>query len=296
MITKEIDALIGRALKEDLPAGDITSQSLVPPKTMARAVLMAKGKGVLAGMDIACRVFKKLDPWTSFNRHLSDGQFFEPGNVLAEIEGKAAVILKGERTALNFLQRMSGIATLTREFVDAAAGTKAKILDTRKTTPGLRVLEKYAVRMGGGGNHRMDLSSMALIKDNHLMIEQDIGKAVRRVRQKITRGILVEVEVTSFAQAKTAVEAGADWIMLDNMPLAAMRRVVAWAAGRAKIEASGNVDLARVRQIARTGVDYISVGRLTHSPASVDLSLEFLGELGHDIPRAEFAVPARRSR
>lgn len=287
MITKTIDALISAALREDMPRGDITSESLIPKKSLSRALLMAKAPGVLAGIDVARRVFRRLDPNTSFNVLVRDGERFQPGEVLAEIEGLSRILLGGERTALNFIQRMSGIATTTRAYVDAVAGTKAKILDTRKTTPGLRELEKYAVRMGGGVNHRRSLSEMVLIKDNHLAIVGDVGRAVTRVRKKVGRKVLVEVEVTSFAQARAAVAAAADWIMLDNMSPAEMKRIVAWVKGRAKLEASGNVDLDSVRGIAALGVDFVSVGRLTHSSGSIDLSLEFLGELGRDVNRAE---------
>ena len=283
---KDVDALIARALEEDMPRGDITTESLVPPKALARALLMAKQPGVLAGLEIAIRVFQALDPRVSVNRVLSDGQSFRAGDVLAEIEGRAVTILAAERTALNFLQRLCGIATMARRYVDAVAGTGATILDTRKTTPGLRALEKYAVRMGGASNHRPDLSSMVLIKDNHLMMEPDIFRAVRRVRRKTGRTTPVEVEVASFAQARQALAAGADWIMLDNMPRAKMRRIVRWIGGRAKIEASGNIDLTTVRAVARTGVDAVSSGRLTHSVSAVDISLEFLGPLGRSVDRS----------
>ncbi len=296
MNTKTVGALISAALREDMPHGDITSESLIPKKSLSRALLLAKAPGVLAGIDIARRVFRRLDPNTSFNILVRDGERFQPGEVLAEIEGLSIVLLEGERTALNFVQRMSGIATTTRAYVDAVAGTKAKILDTRKTTPGLRELEKYAVRMGGGENHRRNLSEMVLIKDNHLMIVGDVARAVGRARRKAGRKVLVEVEVTSFAQARAAVAAGADWVMLDNMTAAEMKRIVAWVKGRAKIEASGNVDLNSVRKIAALGVDFISVGRLTHSYVSVDLSLEFLGELGHDINRIELPGAKRGAK
>ena len=296
MNTKTVGALISAALREDMPHGDITSESLIPKKSLSRALLLAKAPGVLAGIDVARRVFRKLDPNTSFNVLVRDGERFQPGEVLAEIEGLSIVLLEGERTALNFVQRMSGIATTTRAYVDAVAGTKAKILDTRKTTPGLRELEKYAVRMGGGENHRRNLSDMVLIKDNHLMIVGDVARAVARARRKTGRKVLVEVEVTSFAQARAAVAAGADWVMLDNMTPSEMKRIVVWVKGRAKIEASGNVDLNSVRKIAALGVDFISVGRLTHSYASVDLSLEFLGELGHDINRIELPGAKRGAK
>jgi nicotinate-nucleotide pyrophosphorylase (carboxylating) len=296
MIAKEIEAVISAALKEDMPKGDVTSESIIPPKSLSRAVLLAKDEGVLAGIDIARRIFRKLDPWTSFNRYFQDGQTFRPGDILAEIEGRSIVLLKGERTALNFLQRLSGIATTTRKFVDAVAGTKAKILDTRKTTPGLRTLEKHAVRMGGGENHRLNLSSMVLIKDNHLKLVGDIAEAVRRVRKKFGRRFLVEVEVTDFVQAKTAAQSGADRIMLDNMPLAKIKKIVDWAGGRVPIEVSGNVSLKNVRKIALLGVDYISVGKLTHSYASPDLSLEFLGESPSPINGAEMKIPVRKAK
>ena len=286
-ITPEVERVIAAALREDMPRGDVTSAALVPRGSLARAVFLAKQNGVLAGIDIARRVFQRLDPRTSFNRHVPDGRAFEKGEVLAEVEGRSIVLLEGERTALNFLQRLSGIATATRAYVDAVAGTRARILDTRKTTPGLRLLEKYAVKMGGGTNHRRSLSDMVLIKDNHLALTGSVGEAVRKVRLKHGRRFKVEAEVTSFAQARQAVEAGADMILLDNMSPAAMRKVVAWVAGRIPCEASGTVDLSAVRRIAATGVDFISVGRLTHSVAAVDISLEFLGPLGHDRNRAE---------
>jgi nicotinate-nucleotide pyrophosphorylase (carboxylating) len=278
-ITPEIDRLIAAALREDLPNGDITSRVLISRASRSRAVVMAKQDGVLAGIDIAGRVFRRLDPWTSFNRHFRDGQSFDKGDVLAEVEGRSVILLGGERTALNFLQRMSGIATSTRAYVAAVAGTKARILDTRKTAPGLRILEKYAVRTGGGINHRRSLSDMILIKDNHLALFGGAGDAVLRAREKTGRRFKIEVETTTFAQAREAVEAGADMIMLDNMPPARMKEIVAWVDGRVPIEASGRVSLKTIRRVAETGVDFISVGKLTHSAPSVDLSLELLGRL-----------------
>jgi nicotinate-nucleotide pyrophosphorylase (carboxylating) len=276
MKIKEIDAIIRAALKEDLPQGDITSETIVPRYSVSKALFLAKQKGVLAGIDVAGRVFHKIDGRVAFKKFFRDGQSFKPGDVLAEVEGSSISLLKGERTALNFLQRMSGIATTTRMFVDAAAGTKAKVLDTRKTTPGLRALEKYAVKMGGGENHRLNLSTMVLIKDNHLRLVGDIPKAVRKARQKVKRGIKIEVEVTDFRQARAALRSGADMIMLDNMPPKKMREIVGWVNGRIPIEASGNVGLANIRRTALLGVDCISVGKLTHSYASVDISLEFV--------------------
>jgi nicotinate-nucleotide pyrophosphorylase (carboxylating) len=291
-----VDALIRTALREDAPAGDVTSESLFPPRLQCRAVLLAKQDGVLAGLDVAARVFHMVHPRTSFNRFFKDGDSFRAGDVLAEIEGRAAALLRAERVALNFLQRLSGIATATRLCVDAVAGTKTKILDTRKTTPGLRALEKYAVRMGGGVNHRMGLSDMVLIKDNHLMLAPGIAAAIAAARRRVGRRLKIEVEVTDGAQAREAVENGADIIMLDNMSTAAMRRVVDWVGGRVPIEVSGGIDLARLRTIAGLGVDFVSLGRLTHSVAAVDLSLEFVGLLDGSTPRIPLKKPVRRRR
>jgi nicotinate-nucleotide pyrophosphorylase (carboxylating) len=229
---------------------------------------------------VAGRVFEKIDPSVSFIKVLEDGRSFGPGDILARLEGSSISLLKGERTALNFMQRMSGIATKTRTFVDAVEGTKTKILDTRKTTPGLRLLEKYAVRMGGGVNHRFSLSDMALIKDNHLDIIGSVSKAVKRARAGIAPGIRIEVEVTDFAGAREALESGADMIMLDNMTLDEMKEVVDWIGGRVPVEVSGKVTVRNARKIAALGVDFISVGALTHSFRSIDISLEFEGRSG----------------
>ena len=291
------DRVIMAALREDAAAGDATSESLLPPSLLARAVLMAKQDGVLAGLEAAALAFRKADPRVSFNRLSRDGDRFSPGEVLAEIEGRAVGLLLAERTALNLLQRLSGIATLTRSYVDQLAGTKTRLLDTRKTTPGLRVLEKYAVAMGGGVNHRMGLSDMVLIKDNHLQCVPGIATAVARVRRRLGRRMKIEVEVTNQAQVMEAVEAGADMIMLDNMSPAAMRRAVAWVAGRVPVEASGNVDIERLPRIAALGVDFVSVGRLTHSAPAADISLEFLGPLGHDklrLPLGKMSAKLRK--
>jgi nicotinate-nucleotide pyrophosphorylase (carboxylating) len=271
-------SLIDRALAEDMPRGDLTTESLVRPDRRARAALLAKENGILAGIDLFGRVFRTLNPKTAFVRFFKDGDSFRSGDILAVVKGPAYVLLKGERTALNFVQRLSGIATTTRAYVDVVAGTKAQILDTRKTTPGLRDLEKYAVRMGGGRNHRRDLSSMILIKDNHLAIVGSVSGALRTARNSVGRRVLIEVEVTTVALAGEAAAAGADWIMLDNMTPSAMRGAVQTVGGRAKVEASGNVRLSSVRRIAETGVDFISVGKLTHSVAAIDLSLEMESE------------------
>jgi nicotinate-nucleotide pyrophosphorylase (carboxylating) len=277
MINRELESLVEAALKEDMPAGDITSENIIPQNSVSRAIFLAKEPGVLAGIDVARLVFRKVDPRTRFEKGLEDGRRFKKGDVLAEVRGRSVSLLEAERTALNFLQRLSGIATTTRRYVDAVRGTRARILDTRKTTPGLRALEKYAVRMGGGTNHRAGLSDMVLIKDNHLEIVGDIRTAVARAKAGTKRGVKVEVEVTSFRQAREALEAGADWIMLDNMPGRRMKAIAAWVRGRARLEASGGITLRTVRRAALTGVDFISVGGLTHSYHSIDISLEFLG-------------------
>jgi nicotinate-nucleotide pyrophosphorylase (carboxylating) len=272
----EFDAAIEAALREDMPEGDITSESIVPAGAVSEAVLLAKEAGVLAGLTVARRVFEIVDTRVEFGGECPDGTAFRKGDLLARIKGPTVSLLKAERTALNFLQRLSGIATATRRFVDAVAGTKARILDTRKTTPGLRLLEKYAVRMGGGTNHRLSLSDMVLIKDNHLRYVGSITEAVRRARARVPSGVKVEVEVTTVDEAREALAAAADIIMLDNMPIEGMKAVVSLDAGRVPLEVSGNVTLERVREIAATGVDYISVGALTHSSPGLDISLEFL--------------------
>jgi nicotinate-nucleotide pyrophosphorylase (carboxylating) len=272
----KLDEIIEAALKEDMPEGDITSESVVPADSVSAAVVMAKQAGILAGIDVAGRVFRKIDPRVRFEKILEDGRAFRPGDILAKINGNSISLLNGERTALNFLQRMSGIATKTARFVQAVRGTRTKILDTRKTTPTLRLLEKYAVKMGGGENHRFSLSDMILIKDNHLRLVGSIAEAVRRAKAKVKRGVKIEVEVTNSDEAKEAVHAGASMIMLDNMPLKKMSEVVRWVKGRVPVEVSGRVSLRRARQIASLGVDYISVGSLTHSFDSVDISIEFM--------------------
>jgi nicotinate-nucleotide pyrophosphorylase (carboxylating) len=274
-MTPEIDAIIEAALKEDMPDGDITSESLVPPESISRAIFLAKEDGILAGIDVAARVFWKIDPHVLFQKDAEDGNAIKKGNTLARIEGPSLSLLKSERTALNFLQRMSGIATMTQEYVKGLEGSKTQILDTRKTTPSLRALEKYAVKMGGGINHRLSLSDMVLIKDNHLKIVGNIPEAIKRARVRVGRDIKIEVETTSLEEVKEAVQAGADMIMLDNMSPGKMREVVEWVDGRVPLEASGNVTLSTLKEIAASGVNYISVGGLTHSYRSLDISMEF---------------------
>jgi len=276
MANQELEAIIEAALREDMPEGDITSESIIAATSISEAVFLAKEDGVLAGLHVARRVFERIDPSVEFSERLEDGAAFKKSDILARLKGPTVALLKGERTALNFLQRLSGIATATRRFVDAVAGTKAKILDTRKTTPGLRLLEKYAVKMGGGTNHRLSLSDMVLIKDNHLRHVGSVAEAVRRARAAAKPGIRIEVEAAELGQVRAALAAGADMIMLDNMLIETMREAVAIAAGRVPLEASGTVSLERVRAVAETGVDFISVGALTHSARAVDISLEFL--------------------
>ena len=273
---RAVDAAIDAALREDMPEGDITSESVIPASAVSEAVFLAKEDGVLAGLAVARRVFEKLDPSVEFIENAHDGAALHKADILARLKGPTIALLKGERTALNFLQHLSGVATATRRFVDAVAGTKTRILDTRKTTPGLRLLEKYAVKTGGGSNHRLSLSDMVLIKDNHLRHVGSVAEAVRRARAAIPPGVRIEVEAADPAQVRDALAAGADMIMLDNMTLEAMREAVALAAGRVPLEASGSMSLDRVRAVAETGVDYISVGALTHSARAVDISLDFL--------------------
>jgi len=275
-LKQAIEAAIEAALREDMPEGDITSESIVPAEARSEACFLAKEDGVVAGLEVAARVFAKIDPSTIFIERFRDGAVFRQGDRLARVKGPTAVLLKGERTALNFLQRLCGVATATRRFVEAVDGTKAKILDTRKTTPGLRLLEKYAVRTGGGTNHRLGLSDMVLIKDNHLRFVGSVGEAVRRARAKVRPGVRIEVEAASLLQVREALAAGVDMIMLDNMPLETMSQAVALAGGRVPLEASGNMTLDRVRAVAETGVDFISVGALTHSARALDISMDFV--------------------
>ncbi len=261
-------------LLEDVGHGDLTTQLTVPQDAQGRGVILAKETGVLAGIEAARLVFHEVDPTLRFTALKADGDRLEPVQAVARIEGRLASILTAERLALNLLQRLSGIATLTRKYVEAVAGTQARILDTRKTTPGLRALEKYAVRVGGGHNHRFGLFDGILIKDNHIAAAGGVRAAVTRARARAPHGLRVEVEVTTLAELEEALEAGADVILLDNMDLPTLRQAVARAAGRARLEASGGMTLERVRAVAETGVDFISVGALTHSAKALDLSLE----------------------
>ncbi len=271
----KIKQLIRLALLEDIEKGDLTSDSVVKSDLSGKAVIVAKEQGVVAGLPIAEMVFKAVNPRVAFKALKKDGQKVKKGERVAWIQGKVKEILSAERTALNFLQRLSGIATLTARYVEKINGTKTKILDTRKTTPGLRILEKYAVKVGGGQNHRMGLFDMILIKENHIRADGGISEAINKARSKY-RKQRIEVEVRNLRELKEAIESGPDWIMLDNMKISQMTRAVKMirlTSPAIKIEASGSVDLKNIRRIALTGVDFISVGALTHSAPALDLSL-----------------------
>ena len=274
-LSPDIIDSIRRALEEDIRNGDVTTNSIVSENASLRGRIIAKQNGVVAGLHVAEAVWRELDERVNFAAKIDDGSRVANKTVLAEVAGPARALLTGERTALNFLGRMSGIATLTREFVDAVTTTKAIILDTRKTAPGLRTTDKLAVRIGGGQNHRTGLFDMVLIKDNHIDFAGSITAAVTRVREAGLR-VEIEVEARTLDHLREALALGVERILLDNMSFEVMREAVQITAGRAKLEASGNVSLTNVLEVARTGVDYISVGALTHSPKVFDVSLEFL--------------------
>ena len=268
-----VHRLIRCALEEDIGAGDVTTGSVLTGQESGTARAVAKADMVLAGIDVFRETFLLLDPDIQFTNCLEDGREIKRSEILAELSGKLAGILTAERTALNFLQRMSGIATMTRQYVAAVTGTRARILDTRKTVPGLRSLDKYAVRVGGGLNHRFALYDGVLIKDNHITAAGGITPALQRARQEIAHTLKIEVEVKNIGEVREALLAGADAVMLDNMTPEGMSEAVRLIGGKVPVEASGNVTLATVRQIAETGVDYISVGALTHSVTAADISL-----------------------
>jgi nicotinate-nucleotide pyrophosphorylase (carboxylating) len=274
-LSAEILVIIRGALAEDIGSGDATTNSIVQTSEKAKVQIVAKQSGVIAGLDIARAVFLQLDEQIIFTPRVSDGLLVSQGQVLADVSGFARALLTGERTALNFLGRMSGIATLTRQFVEAVNGTRAVILDTRKTAPGLRTIDKLAVRLGGGQNHRQGLFDMVMIKDNHIDYAGSLREAVRRVRDS-GLNLEIEVEARSIKEVREGLAMKVERILLDNMTPAMMREAVELNAGAAKLEASGNVTLATVRDIADTGVDYISVGALTHSPRNFDVSLQWL--------------------
>ena len=279
----QIAEIIDRALEEDLSKGDVTTEVLIPVHQQGVAFIIAKQEGILAGLDVAKQVLQRVDPGLRVDILLQDGARVKPGDRIARIEGKLSSILSAERVTLNFLQHLSGIATMTNQYVESVRGLPVQIMDTRKTTPGLRLLEKYAVRVGGGKNHRMSLGDAILIKDNHLAALRQGGlgikEAITKAKQNLPRlqqakQPKIEVEVKTIAEALEAVEAGADIVMLDNMSLEEMREAVRAIRGRALVEASGGVTLDNVRAVAETGVDFISVGALTHSAKALDISLE----------------------
>jgi nicotinate-nucleotide pyrophosphorylase (carboxylating) len=272
-LPEDIQRIVHSALAEDIGTGDVTSEAIISPATRLAGDFLVKAPGVVAGLEVVGEVFRQMDARIRYQPLVPDGTVVTPGDVVASVEGVGPSLLSAERVALNFLQRMSGIASVTRRYVNAVAGTRARILDTRKTVPGLRILDKLAVRLGGGQNHRIGLYDMVLIKDNHIEVAGSITTAVRLARQS-AKGLAIEVEVTSLPQLEEALALGVERIMLDNMAPELMLEAVHRTAGRAELEASGNVTLETVRQIAATGVDLISVGALTHSVRALDISLE----------------------
>lgn len=273
MVPPVDEAALKAWLQEDLGHGDLTSLLTVTEDLEGQALILAKERGVVAGLPVAEQVFRLADPRVGFIPLVAEGAWVKPGEALARLEGPLRGILAGERLALNLLQRLSGIATLTRAYVEALRGTKAQVLDTRKTTPGLRALEKYAVRVGGGRNHRFGLFDGILIKENHVRAAGGLAEAVRRAKAGAPHYLKVEVEVTNLEELEEALAAGADVILLDNFPLETLREAVARVKGRVPLEASGNMTLERARLAAEVGVDYVSVGALTHSAKALDLSL-----------------------
>ena len=272
---KQIDKIVLNALEEDMPFGDVTTDNLIPENDVTEAKFIAKAEGVIAGMPVAARVFELIDNRISIEIFKNDGDKVAKGDIIAILRGPTAGILKGERTALNLMQRLSGIATRTSVFAELVKDYKVSVVDTRKTTPGLRYLEKYAVRCGGGRNHRYSLSDAVMLKDNHIAAGGGIIPAVEKVRANIPHTVKIEVEVEDMEMVREAVEARADIIMLDNMNEAAMAEAVKYIDGRALVEASGDVTEERICAIAETGVDIISIGRITHSVKALDISLRF---------------------
>ena len=272
---RQIHRVVDMALDEDAPFGDLTSQTLVPATAVARAALVAREPGIFAGAEVFSIAMTTLDPAVEVTLHAADGEHFDTGAVLAHVDGPARAVLQAERVALNLVQRMSGIATLTRTYVEAVAGTGARVVDTRKTTPGLRALERHAVRCGGGHNHRYSLSDAVMAKDNHLAVIPDLTAALRQAKADLPHTTHIEVEVDRLEQLDAVLEAdAAGTIMLDNFSLDDLRAGVATIAGRAFVEASGGITLDTIRAVAETGVDVISVGALTHSVRALDLGLD----------------------
>jgi nicotinate-nucleotide pyrophosphorylase (carboxylating) len=278
---KQVEQIVNTALSEDLVSGDLTTKALISPDLQGRASILVKADGVSAGIEVAQAVFQHIDPALRMEVLIQEGARVRSGDIVATVTGKVASILQAERTALNFLCHLSGIATETARYVEAVSGLKVQITDTRKTTPGMRMLEKYAVRMGGGRSHRLHLGDWVLIKDNHWAALRSLGigvkEAIELVRQNSS--LKVEIEVGNIGEAVEALDAGADIVMLDNMAVGEMKKVVELARGRTLIEASGGITLDNVRQIAEAGVDLISIGAITHSAKALDLSLEL--ETGH---------------
>lgn len=271
---KNFEKVISAALKEDIGKGDVTTELLIPKKEKAAAYFIAKQDGIIAGLDIAKLVFKKLDKKIQWENFVEDCTKVKAGTKIAEVKGSVRALLSGERTALNFLQRMSGIATLTSVYVEKISGTNAKILDTRKTVPGLRLFDKFAVKCGGGTNHRIGLFDMVMIKDNHIKAAGSITKAVNKIRKSIPKKMKIEVETTNIREVEEALKLNVDVIMLDNMNLNGMKEAVRLINKKCFVEASGGVNLETVRAIAETGVDFISVGALTHSVNALDISMK----------------------
>jgi nicotinate-nucleotide pyrophosphorylase (carboxylating) len=269
----EVKPLIRQALDEDIGNGDITTNLLIPSDLETKATMVARSEGIIAGLDVAKYVFRTLSPDIIWKTFVSEGGKVNKGDIILEIQGPYRALLTGERVALNFLQRMSGIATSTANYVKMISDYKARILDTRKTVPGLRLLDKYAVKMGGGYNHRMGLYDMVLIKDNHIKVAGGITKAVGHIKKSKPDKIKIEVETTTIEEVREALDAGADIIMLDNMTTGVMYESVKIIGGRAKVEASGNITLGRIKEVAATGVDFISIGALTHSVTALDISM-----------------------
>ena len=268
-----IDQIITLAFEEDVATGDITTNALIPENSRAVATLTMKANGIVSGLEIAGKVFSRLDKDIICTPYFKEGEKVSQGDVILKVEGNFRALLTAERTVLNILQRMSGIATATSLYVKETEGTQTHLLDTRKTAPGMRILDKMAVKAGGGTNHRMGLYDLALIKDNHIKVAGSITRAVQQVRDHITPGVRIEVETTCIEEVKEALTSGADIIMLDNMSTSLMAEAVRLVDKKAKTEASGNMTLGRIREVAATGVDYISVGALTHSVTALDISM-----------------------
>ena len=297
-----VERLIDLAIEEDVYTGDVTTDSIVPESTSAVATMTAKADGVISGLPVVEKVFRRFQKDIVFKPVVRDGDTVRKGDVILRIEGSYPALLKAERTALNFFQRMSGIATETAKYVAELRGTHTRLLDTRKTAPGMRVTDKMAVHDGGAVNHRMGLYDMAMIKDNHIKMAGSIAKAVEQVRSKVAPGIQIEVEATNLDEVKEALEARADIIMLDNMSTEMMRDAVNIIGGRAKTEASGNMTLPRIAEVAATGVDFISVGALTHSVKALDISMniqltpEYLTKAIKELKQKHNAVILRQTR